>query len=591
MTPSLRRLVTVSICCACIGLASIDAAAQGPPPGIPDPARFPSRPGMPDSGSPGRPPRDPSFRTPPPATGTGAIRGFVVAAETGHPLRRARVTLRAIGGGRQFATTTGPDGAFALTALPAGRYELRASKGRYVNTGYGARRPAQPGRPFELADGQTMDDVSIAMATAGVITGRVVDDAGEPMAGVRVAPLRRVYVDGALRTVGSGPERTTDDSGTFRLFGLMPGKYFLSATASEDNFGFAPDVVEQDVTGFAPTYFPGTPIESDAQPIEVTAGAELVADIALVPARLSTISGVVVDARGRLAKTGMIMVRTAASGFMGPRTGGQIKPDGTFRVSGVAPGEYRLNVMAGFDTPEFPRGDMFGPGSMDLPITVSGADIADVRIVVTDAIKIAGFVTFEGAPPTGDRSVNVMTMSRDGPGGMSGGRSGQAKEDGSFTLDVRPGPVSVMVRTPSGWMVKRILYRGREIEDDVDFGDGPPGRLDVILTNQLTVVTGTVSDGSSRPVLDYEVLLMPAESDASRPASMRRMRFARADPQGRFKIEGLRPGNYLAVAQSEMEREQLADPDVFEALRAAGTRVRVGDGQTQSISLPLTTVP
>ena len=140
-------------------------------------------------------------------------------------------------------------------------------------------------------------------------------------------------------------------------------------------------------------------------------------------------------------------------------------------------------------------------------------------------------------------------------------------------------------------MVKRTLYRGREIDDDVDFGDGPPGRLDVILTSQLTVVTGTVSDGSSRPVLDYEVILPPAESDASRPPSMRRMRFARADPQGRFKIEGLRPGNYLAVAQSEMERDQLADPDVVAALRAAGTRVRIGDGQTQSISLTLTSLP
>jgi hypothetical protein len=585
----MRRLVTASICCVCIGLASIETAAQGPPAGIPDPSRFPSRPGMPEPGAPGRPPRDPSSRTPP-ATGTGAIRGFVVAAETGHPLRRARVQLRAIGGGRQFATTTGADGAFALTALPAGRYELRASKGRYVDTGYGARRPAQPGRPFELADGQTMEDVSIALPTAGVITGRVVDDAGEPMAGVRVAPLRRVYVDGALRTVGFGSERTTDDSGTFRLFGLMPGKYYVSATAAEEN-RFGGDVVEQEVTGFAPTYFPGTPIETDAQPIEVTAGAELVADIALVPARLSTISGVVVDARGRLAKTGMIMARAATPGFMGPRVGGQIKPDGTFRMNGVAPGEYRLNVMAGFDSPEFPRGDMFGPGSMDVPVTVSGADIADLRIVVTDPIKIAGFVTFDGAPPTGDRTVSVMTMSRGGPGGMSGGRSGQAKEDGSFTLDVRPGPVSLVVRTPSGWMVKRILYRGREIEDDVDFGEGPPGRLDVILTSQLTVVTGTVSDGSSRPVLDYEVVLIPAGSDASQPPSMRRMRFARADPQGRFKIEGLRPGNYLAIAQGEMEREQLADPDVLDALRAAGTRVRIGDGQTQSISLPLTTLP
>src|SRR5919198_5357545 len=68
--------------------------------------------------------------------GTAVIRGRIVAADTGAPIRRAQVRATS-GGGRGHLTSTDAEGRFELTGLPAGRWELTASKAGYVTLRYG----------------------------------------------------------------------------------------------------------------------------------------------------------------------------------------------------------------------------------------------------------------------------------------------------------------------------------------------------------------------------------------------------------------------------------------------------------------------
>ena len=59
----------------------------------------------------------------------------------------------------------------------------------------------------------------------------VFDEDGEPVAMVNVQALRQSYVRGQ-KQLAPASSASTNDRGEFRIFGLPPGRYFLSATPS-----------------------------------------------------------------------------------------------------------------------------------------------------------------------------------------------------------------------------------------------------------------------------------------------------------------------------------------------------------------------
>lgn len=572
-------------------------AAGAQAPGLPDPATLPGRPGMPGpgagaGGTPGTtpPPRDPSAR-PPAVKGTAVVAGRVLAGDTGLPLRRARVVLRGTGGTGHMTQTDG-DGTFAFHDLPAGRYNLMGSKPRYVDTHLGARRPGRSGRPFELADGQTIGNVALALAPAGVITGRVVDETGDVVPGVTVMPLRYRTVNGERQLMPTGAPRQSDDTGTFRLHGLAPGSYYVSARAEDIGrySGMMAEMIDPNIAGFAPTFYPGTTVASDAQPIEVVAGAEVVADLPLVPTRLTTVSGVVVDASGRPATGGHLMSMGAGAGSMsygGNGTG--IKPDGSFSLAGVAPGEYILQARPMFGSPTFeeeaPRNTQRVASAR---VVVSGTPISDLRLVVVDPIRIPVNAIYEDASAQKPDRVFVSAQS---PHRMGGGTA--AVRDGHFSLEIVPGSYTLSASANPPWYTKRIVYRGRELvgSDDVELTAEPGGRIDVIFSTQSATVTGGVTDSTGKAVMDYTVVLFPDDVELARRAGYQRVRTARPDQQGRFRTERFPPGSYLAAAMADIETDDVFDPEFLETLRRDAKPFRVGEGESLDLTLKLLALP
>src|SRR5690348_14157546 len=104
---------------------------------------------------------------------------------------------------------------YELTQIPAGTYDLKASRGGYVEVEYGQRRSFERGRPLEVPEGAVLDNVDFAMPVGGVVTGRVVDEMGEAVAQASVSLARRRYVDG-VRQLVSRNGGSTDDRGEFR---------------------------------------------------------------------------------------------------------------------------------------------------------------------------------------------------------------------------------------------------------------------------------------------------------------------------------------------------------------------------------------
>src|SRR3954470_10678734 len=192
-------------------------------------------------------PAQPKDVPPPPS---GRITGRVLAADNGRPVKRARVfaTAAELPGGRGMLTDD--SGVFDLTELPAGRYTLTVSKSGFVALSYGQRRPLQAGTPLQLADGQQLKGIEFQLPRGSVISGSVLDEDGDAMPGVMVRIMRYQYLQGERRLTPAGNGQT-DDKGQYRVWGLMPGEYYVNAIARGGGPGGAQFGGGPGVAGFA----------------------------------------------------------------------------------------------------------------------------------------------------------------------------------------------------------------------------------------------------------------------------------------------------------------------------------------------------
>ena len=77
--------------------------------------------------------------------------------------------------------------------------------------------------------------MNFGLPRGSLITGRVVDEFGDPATDVQVSALRYQFVQGTRQLTAAGRVVTTNDIGEYRLFGLSPGQYFVSATYRSNN--------------------------------------------------------------------------------------------------------------------------------------------------------------------------------------------------------------------------------------------------------------------------------------------------------------------------------------------------------------------
>src|SRR6266851_5074941 len=225
------------------------------------------------------------------AIGTGVIRGRVLAAATGEPLRKARVSISS-DAGEHDPVFSDNDGRFELIGLQAGRHTLSAAKAGYVTTKFGARRLIDRATPVEVADGSVIEHIEIRLPRGAAINGHVVDDLGDPLVDQSVTAGRVVHTGGRATFVQSGSAGRTDDLGEYRISGLPAGTYVVSVSSTPgpmandfrviitSGFRVAGGTVlaggsdSLRNTGWARTYYPGATSLSAAQPITVRVGEE-----------------------------------------------------------------------------------------------------------------------------------------------------------------------------------------------------------------------------------------------------------------------------------------------------------------------------
>jgi hypothetical protein len=514
-------------------------------------------------------------------TGTGAIRGRVTASDTGQPLRNVQIRIissSATTPREPGAAMTGEDGRYELTQLPEGRYQLGASKGGYVSVEFGQRRPFERGRPIELSDKQILGGVDIVMPRGAAIEGRVVDEAAEPVSGASLSLGRYRYRNGARR-LETSYGGSTDDRGEFRLFDIAAGEYYLIASFGEPDFG------SSDRDRYVPTYYPGAMAAADAQPVSIKTGEEIAGiTLSLLRATTATVSGIV---RPADRQSPGLLAFVVAHQIPESNVGGEFAPalagpDGSFTIGGLLPGSYAIEAHS-LPGNELARAE----------VQINGANVTGVVLQLSKGHAARGKIRFDtGAPPADLRPSQVLihTAAVDEPRSFSvsgGAAPPSAREDWSFEIQGLSGRRQIRPSALGKWHVKSVHLSGQDITDTpIDFRNGDVDGIEIVLTNRTTAVSGGVIDERGAPVIDAAVILFAADRDKW-SSRTRYIMSARPNQQGRFNIEGLPPGRYLAIAVDYLEPGDEHNPELLERWRSPATSVTLGEGETRTLTLQL----
>jgi protocatechuate 3,4-dioxygenase beta subunit len=523
-----------------------------------------------------------------------SIEGRVIDATTGAPLRNTAVSLAPspVAGMAQSTligsgAVSDAEGKFAMKGIGPGTYRLSATRAGYLQSQYGARGPGKQGTPLTLVARQSMTAVAMRMTRGGVITGKVLDDLGDPVERASVATMRYRFM-GNERQLFQSLGASTDDQGNYRIFGLDPGRYYLRVTPSSSNLSSINQSGPPTTTTYIPVYYPNTAEESSAGQIEIGAGSEMAGvNFALTRSRTYRITGDVQD---------MIGGGNSITVLLRPRKGPTM-PGGTrfttlnakqskLEIQGVVPGSYVL-IAAMSDQGRTYNGQV--------EIDVTDRDISGISIPLQAGSEIAGEVRVEDeaqidltalqVSANGMSTVSLMTAAAGAPSSFTFGTRAQAKvaEDGKFTLTNVFADANRLSLTglPAGFYVKAMQMGSQDVlESAPDFASAQGSGLRITVSGKAGTATGTVTDSSDKPVGGAAVVLIPKSE--KRRAGSQFYKTAITDQKGLFTIKGVDPGDYKAYAWEDVETQAWMDPEFLKPVESKGVAVTVDpSGQHQ----------
>jgi uncharacterized protein (DUF2141 family) len=476
-----------------------------------------------------------------PGIAKSGLSGVIMTDEaTPQPIKRAQVTIVSPESSFSKSVVTNDAGRFAFTGLPAGRYTLSANKPAFLRTAYGAKRWDRPGTPITLKEGHQMTDIVLRLPRGGVLSGVITDENGAPAFGVGVRVMQMRMQNGErtfTQVLASGQfGETTDDRGMYRLYGLPPGEYAVTATPrvmageiramTENEIRAVMQALQQQqvaaqqaaqrpgmpgasattplapkpevdtvMVGYASVYYPGTTSASTAQTVMVAAGEERSGvDFALKLVRTAKVEGTVALPAGIRPQSVQLMLAPATTGNSGLEllVANRTSPDenGKFTFAAVQPGQYVISARAGASAAGMP------PPPPPPPPPPGGGGVMQF-----ETIRVA---------PAGVAAGEPMFMMADALGGQGGGPTYWGQAD----VAVDGTPVSgVSVSLQPGMTVSgRVTFKGARAAAGADF---------------------------SR----VRLTLIPAPTGGAARISMG-VPMAQVDASGQFKITGVTPGRY-----------------------------------------------
>ena len=578
--------------------------------------------------------------------GAAQIAGRVMSGDASPvPVRRAIVSIAGGALDSARAAITDDEGRFTFTSLPAGTYSISAKKAAWLPAESGASRPGRPGSRIALAAGEKRT-VAVTMFRGAAVSGVLRNPNGAPLAGVNVYALPAR----ALREGDRGQSEAvlTNDRGEFRIYGLSPGEYVITAVPTPGGSGEigarstaatdallaaltqrqsapnaagnnAPPMTPAPAAGYAPIYFPGTPLPADAQRIRLGAGEErdsLSFEVMRVP--VAAIEGTLSGNVPNLAGVQLAIVPEVRELRMGAGAPSivAVPPNelGEFKYVNLAPGRYQVVARALGGPPEpvpgaTGRGRVGGAGSAVVSgtgetlyavadVDIRGQDVKGLSLALQPGGSISGTVVFDSGgtpPPAGFGSVRLGVTLAEGNYMYSfgGTRIGNmlsdvpavnVRPDGTFRISGL-GPARYTITCmlapdlAKTWTLRSVMSEGRDLLDASLVGMSTNLRdVTVTLSDKKTQIAGSLQSVSGLPTNEYFVVAFSPDRTTWQSGS-RRSLSARPATDGSFMFSDLPAGEYFIAALRDFDPLEWQDAAFLAQVAPSAIKVTLAEGE------------
>ncbi|MGO9242747.1 MAG: collagen binding domain-containing protein [Bryobacteraceae bacterium] len=519
------------------------------------------------------------------ATKKATVEGVVVNEITKEPIRRVEINLQKQGrGGNPDSGVTDAAGKFRIENIDSGDYSVMLRKAGFLMTrGY----CGMSARILKVTESASLTGLRYALRPQAIVTGRVVDDDGEPVQNAVVILLRYRYDRGSYRASSAGRPQQTNDRGEFRFTDVQSGEYYLMADARRMGMTGgappdAPSAANAPRTAFVSRYFPNAPEFAQAAAIEVQPGQELSGrDIALRKEKVVKVTGEVPDASGSPARQAVVTF-TLADGT-GAHTGvtAMVDDKGAFAADNVPPGQYNARAFK-YNGPDNEQ-------STDTPVSVGDAGLEGVVLQIQPALEAKGAFVLEGAERKDFDFTGFAVKLRSASDEYSYAGYAQAKTDGTFSMSgIGPGRFTVSVYPGSGaGYVKSILLGSEDVYGkEVEGAAVAAGGLKIVIRLDAATLSGTVEIPEERKAAlkSPTIVLLPADA---RLREFDPRHVAQLNQNNGYELKNLRPGDYIACAFEEYDYPALQDPEVLATIASKSTKVTLAASESRSLDLKI----
>src|ERR1019366_3585278 len=511
------------------------------------------------------------------------VAGTVVSKSDGHPLGRARVTLRNTADSRKFESlVTTEDGKFAFHSVPPGKYSLTGAKRGFITAAYDQHE--------RFSTAIVTEALVLRLAPAAVISGKILDESGEP---ARHASVTLYYQDhsSGVDQIRQSHGAQTDDQGEYEIPSLTPGTYFLSANAKpwyavhpqtdpsgprsrRKSQADAPENFDRslDVT-YPVTYYSDVTETESATPIPIRGGEHLHVDIRLNPVPSLHLlfhvpvlgnHGYVVPQLEQPAFDGSTFFQTDSTRMVSP---------GLIEIAGVPAGRYNILIHQ--------------PGQPGLSVRMNGVDVTkDHEVINTNSAEAMSSVKVSvkvaGATTLPDRlAIGLRSSARS----LAGWKLVDAKGEAELP-QIAAGRYEVAAwGPPQPYSVQQMSAEGATVSGHtLILPLGASAAVSLTLVAGSSNIAGTAKR-ADKPFAGAMVVLVPKEVSNDPEQNRDLFRRDQSDLDGTFSLQNVVPGSYTLLAIENGWDLDWSQPSALAPYLAQGRTIEVGSQVGRSMKI------